>query len=55
MTTWSSWGAIPLEDKEHFWQHFKVTRHRTYSLFIPSVCNIELPFHYYWWFALSLS
>jgi len=37
MTTWPSWGAIPPEDKEHFWQHFKVTHHYTYSLLIPSV------------------
>ena len=30
LSPWPSWGAIPPEEKEPFWQRFKVKRHETY-------------------------
>ena len=46
---WPTWGVIPPEEKDHFWQHFKVTCHQTYSLFLTICvrvkCNFPLLFY----------
>jgi len=42
---WATWGAIPSENKDHFWQRFKITHHQTYSLCLIVYVKSQMQFH----------